>query len=107
MFWVKNNHHKSLLIGINVDELYIVGLSNLLFYNFDSLPTMYLGLPLGANPNIISTWKSIIFKIRMRLHTWKGKLLSLEGQDMVPREKERGRLRIGSVTTKYEAFFKK
>jgi hypothetical protein len=43
----------------------------------------------------------------MRLHTWKGKLLSLEGQDMVPREKERGRLRIGSVTTKYEAFFKK
>jgi hypothetical protein len=45
VFWVKNNYHKSLLIGINVDELYIVGLSNLLFYNFDSLPTMYLGLP--------------------------------------------------------------
>jgi hypothetical protein len=37
------NFHKSFLVGINVDEAYTVGLSNLLFCKFDSLPFKYLG----------------------------------------------------------------
>lgn len=37
-------------------------------------------MPLGANPCHLSTWKPVIFNIRARLGSWKGKLLSVAGR---------------------------
>ena len=36
----------------------------------------YLGIPLGANPKRIETWKPIIDRIEKKLSTWKGRILS-------------------------------
>ncbi|XP_028096961.1 uncharacterized protein LOC114296820 [Camellia sinensis] len=44
-----------------------------------SLPLVYLGLPLGASPRLKKTWKTVIDKIRAKLASWKRKLLSFRG----------------------------
>jgi len=53
-----------------------------------SLPRMCLGLPLGASPKRLATWRSVIDKISCRLHTRKGKLLSLGGRFCFAKEKK-------------------
>jgi len=67
-------------VGVNVDEMFIVGISGVLKCRGDTLPINYLGLPLGSNPNRISTWKPVLSKIHGRLGSWKGRLLSLAGR---------------------------
>ncbi|KAJ6866797.1 hypothetical protein NC652_038867 [Populus alba x Populus x berolinensis] len=49
---------------------------------------MCLGLPLGANPRRLATWRSVIDEISCRLHTRKGKLLSLGGRLCFAKEKK-------------------
>jgi len=71
------NFHKSSIIGINVNNHLCLPLATFIFYRSDSLPSKYLGMPLGVNPSCISTWKSIIKKFCKRLHMWKGRLLSM------------------------------
>ena len=44
------------------------------------LPFIYLGVPLGANPNYVSTWKPVVDKIEKRLALWKAKGLSRSGR---------------------------
>ena len=39
------------------------------------LPVTYLGIPLGANPRKILTWKPIIEKVEKRLAMWKANTL--------------------------------
>lgn len=53
-----------------------------------SLPRMCLGLPLGASPKRLATWRSVIDTISCRLHTRKGKLLSLGGRFCFAKEKK-------------------
>ena len=74
------NFHKSSIIGINVDDHLCLRLATSIFCRSDSLPSKYLGMPLGANPSRISTWKPVIEKFRKRLHMWKGRLLSMAGR---------------------------
>jgi hypothetical protein len=71
------NFHKSSLVGVNVDEIYAEGISSVLRCKCDTLPIKHLGLPLGANPNRISTWKPVLSQIRGWLNSWKGQLLSM------------------------------
>lgn len=40
------------------------------------LPLKYLGLPLGANPSRKSTWKPVLEKLKLKLASWKKRLLS-------------------------------
>ena len=40
------------------------------------LPMKYLGIPLGANPKRVETWKPIINRIERKLSAWKMKILS-------------------------------
>ncbi|XP_020967397.1 uncharacterized protein LOC110266746 [Arachis ipaensis] len=42
----------------------------------DTLPVKYLGVPLGANPRLVKTWKPIIDKVEEKLSLWKAKVLS-------------------------------
>jgi mannosylglycoprotein endo-beta-mannosidase len=77
---LKVNFYKSSLIGINVDNEYTSGLANAIFYRSDTFPIKYLGLPLGANTNRLSTWKPVLSTIRAKLSIWKGEFLSMAGR---------------------------
>lgn len=41
-----------------------------------TLPFDYLGIPLGADPRIISTWNTIVEKFKKKLFGWKSRSLS-------------------------------
>lgn len=40
----------------------------------------YLGLPIGVNPRLLSTWKHVVDTIRKRLSSWANKNLSIGGK---------------------------
>lgn len=40
----------------------------------------FLGISIGSNPRRISTWSSLLIKLRKKLSTWKGQLLSFGGR---------------------------
>jgi len=44
------------------------------------LPFKYLGMVIGGNPRRMEFWNPIVDKIRSRLATWKGRLLSMTGR---------------------------
>ena len=74
------NFHKSNLVGVNVDGIYSEGIFGVLRCRCDTFPIKYLELPLGTNPNRISTWKPVLSQIRRRLNFGKGRLLSIAGR---------------------------
>ncbi|XP_016168080.1 uncharacterized protein LOC107610554 [Arachis ipaensis] len=45
-----------------------------------TLPVKYLGVPLGANPKLVKTWKPIIDKVEEKLSLWKAKVLNKAGK---------------------------
>ena len=45
---------------------------------FGSLPTIYLGLPLGAKSKSTEIWDRVIKKCEKKLARWKTQYLSLE-----------------------------
>lgn len=73
----KVNFYKNPLIGINLYKDYTLGLVNVIFYRSDSFPVRYPGLPLGANPSRLSSWKLMLSAIRAKLSTCKGNMLSM------------------------------
>ena len=74
---LKINCHKSTLSGVGVDKESLNDFANILNCEAKPLPIMYLGLPLGENPGVKSTWKLIADKIKSRLASWKRRYLSL------------------------------
>ncbi|GKV36766.1 hypothetical protein SLEP1_g44860 [Rubroshorea leprosula] len=77
---LKINYGKSSFIGINVDNLWERGMASLMNCKLGSLPHKYLGIPLGADPRRISTWKPLIDTFKRKLSSWKGRLLSFRGR---------------------------
>ncbi|XP_016195893.1 uncharacterized protein LOC107636936 [Arachis ipaensis] len=61
------NFDKSSLIPINCEHQWILSMCILLGCKEASLPVRYLGIPLGANPRLIKTWKSVIDKVEEKL----------------------------------------
>ena len=45
-----------------------------------SLPTIYLGIPLGVNPRRKEAWVLILDRIKKKLNSWNLKLLSIAGR---------------------------
>lgn len=45
-----------------------------------SLPTIYLGLPLGARHHSIAIWRPVIERFEAKLTRWKSKILSSGGR---------------------------
>lgn len=61
------NYDKSALIPINCSNEWVEKMKSKLGYTVASLPIKYLGIPLGANPKRVETWKPIIEKIEKKL----------------------------------------
>lgn len=68
---LKVNLHKSRIFGIGkVDNL--GRLADCLGCSVGSLPSTYLGLPLRASYNNITSWNPVMDQIQKRLARWKG-----------------------------------
>ncbi|XP_039048924.1 uncharacterized protein LOC120189810 [Hibiscus syriacus] len=59
---LKLNMSKSKIFGINVDDSRISYWANSINCGWDSLPTTYLGLPLGHKKNLKSLWQPVLDK---------------------------------------------
>ncbi|WMV20737.1 hypothetical protein MTR67_014122 [Solanum verrucosum] len=58
----------------------IQSLAHILRCRIKELPTIYLGMPLGANHKAVNLWDGIIEKTEKRLALWKSQYLSLGGR---------------------------
>ncbi|MCI62266.1 LINE-1 reverse transcriptase like, partial [Trifolium medium] len=56
------------------------GAASFLNCTIGSIPFVYLGLPIGANPRLSSTWDSVVKTIEKRLSSWKNRYVSLGGR---------------------------
>ena len=74
------NYSRLTLFTIGCDEVWDNHMASTLKCKSQKLPFIYLGVPLGANPNCVSTWKLIMEKIEKRLALWKVKVLSKAGR---------------------------
>ncbi|KAL1326310.1 hypothetical protein AAHE18_13G219100 [Arachis hypogaea] len=74
------NFDKSNLIPINCEQQWSRRMCSLLGCKEATLPVRYLGVPLGANPRLVKTWKPIIDKVEKKLSLWKSKILSKAGK---------------------------
>lgn len=77
---LKVNFHKSLLVGVNVKFEWIQEVTISLNCKVGSTPFKYLGLPIGAHPILLSSWKPVIDVVRKRLSRRANKSLSIGGR---------------------------
>uniref|UniRef100_A0A0V0IBM1 Putative ovule protein n=1 Tax=Solanum chacoense TaxID=4108 RepID=A0A0V0IBM1_SOLCH len=76
---LKVNWRKSDIFPVK-EEQQIQSLADILKYRIEELPTIYLGMLLGANHNAVNIWDGIIEKTEKRLVLRKSQYLSLGGR---------------------------
>ncbi|KAL4308214.1 hypothetical protein GQ457_01G004750 [Hibiscus cannabinus] len=74
------NLKKSRVFGLNVDQASIQSWANAIGCSMSSLPTEYLGLPLGVRHNSIKLWEPILKKLSSKSASWKSQFLSFGGR---------------------------
>ncbi|GAU50935.1 hypothetical protein TSUD_411320 [Trifolium subterraneum] len=74
------NFHKSMLIGVNVDESWLAESATVLGCSVGRVPFMYFGLPIGGDPSRVSFWEPVVNRIQSRLTIWKSRFLSFDGR---------------------------
>ena len=74
------NLSKSTLIPVGCEDRWVEQMSDFLHCKLQNLPLTYLGIPLVANPNKVSTWRPVIEKVERKLALWKAKVLSRAGR---------------------------
>ena len=74
---LKFNFNKSSLVDINLDDEFMIGITNVIYCKWDTLFVRYLSHSLGANPKRLFIWKPVINSIHTRLGSWKESLLSM------------------------------
>lgn len=77
---LKINFSKSSLIGVNVDNEFMEMACNYLNCSIWSAPFKYLGLPVGANSQSMSTWELLVENLSGKLNTLGHKHISFGGR---------------------------
>ncbi|GKV09634.1 hypothetical protein SLEP1_g21105 [Rubroshorea leprosula] len=77
---LKVNYDKSWLCGLNVDSERLEDMATIMNCSVSNIPFKYLGVPVGANTNRISTWAPVIECVKRRLNRWSGVSLSFGGR---------------------------
>jgi hypothetical protein len=80
MSGLKVNFSKSKLYGINVESGLLSVAAKFLNCLLGSMPFMYLGLPVGANPRKEETWKPVVESLKNRLFSWQNRYISFGGR---------------------------
>ena len=76
---LKVNFHESCLISVNVAPKVMRTTCNFLNCRQGSIPFLYLGLPVGANPRRVETWEPMVEQLRRRIISWGNRYVSLGG----------------------------
>lgn len=74
------NFSKSKIIGVNLNYHFMAAATNFLGCNIEEKDFTFLGLLIGSNPRMISSWIPLLKKICGCLISWKGRFLSLGGR---------------------------
>jgi len=74
------NFKKSKVFGIGALPAEVANWATPLGCEPASKPFQYLGVPVGANMNLRSSWDPIIEKLKSKLSLWKSKMLSFGGK---------------------------
>ncbi|GKE49217.1 hypothetical protein Tco_1480475 [Tanacetum coccineum] len=77
---LKVNFAKTAMFGVNISEDEAEALAHYLNCSTGSSPFEFLGVLIGANPRLVSTWTKVINRFRERLKGWKGRFLSFGGR---------------------------
>ncbi|KAF1889669.1 hypothetical protein Lal_00024997 [Lupinus albus] len=77
---MKINYRKSSLIGIRVDDNFVMTTTSFLSYNIGTIHFRYLGIAVGANPRNCSTWRNVIDSVTHMLAPWKHKHIYFGGR---------------------------
>jgi hypothetical protein len=77
---LKVNFWKCCLVGVNVPLEFLQMASEFLNCRLGQTPFTYLGLPVGANPHLASTWAPMVEGLKKRLGSWGNKYVSLGGR---------------------------
>ncbi|XP_016173726.1 uncharacterized protein LOC107616260 [Arachis ipaensis] len=80
------NFEKSNLIPVNCSQEWVNRMCQLLGCQEAALPVRYLGINLGANPQLVKIWKPVIDKVEEKLSLWKAKVLSKAGKLVLQEE---------------------
>jgi len=79
MSGLKVNFHKSMLVGVNIFESWLVEETSILNCKMGHVSFMYLGLTIGGNPSRLAFWAPVMHTIKSRLSVWKSRFLSFGG----------------------------
>lgn len=71
------NFWKSCLFGVGVEDSFLDATAYFSACNSSRVPFKFLGLYFGGNHRRINFWKPVVDRFRVKLSTWKGKLLSI------------------------------
>ena len=77
---LKVNFHKTMLTGVNVTDSWLSEASLVMNCRRESIPFVYLGLPIGGDYRKLSFWKPVLDRIVARLSSWNNKFLSFGGR---------------------------
>ncbi|XP_058740901.1 uncharacterized protein LOC131613230 [Vicia villosa] len=70
------NFHKSKLIGININPNFMEAATMFLSFRMEDKEITFLGIPIGSNPRRISSWSSLLLKMKKRLSSWNGRMVN-------------------------------
>ncbi|PNX77892.1 ribonuclease H, partial [Trifolium pratense] len=77
---LKVNFHKSMLVGVNIAQVWLRDATSVLNCKLGHIPFLYLGIPIGGNAKRNLFWSALVDKIRCKLSLWKSRHLSLGGR---------------------------
>ncbi|GJR58116.1 reverse transcriptase domain, reverse transcriptase zinc-binding domain protein [Tanacetum coccineum] len=97
---LKVNLAKSRIFGVGVDIEKVETVASSLGCTHDSIPFLYLGLPVGKKMHFCEGWDVVINRIRDRLSAWKAKSLSIGGRLTLIKST------LGSIPLYYLSLFK-
>jgi len=80
MSGLKVNFNKSLLVGINIGQSWLVEAASLLNCKVGKISFLYLGLSIGGDPRRLVFWEPVINTIKSRLAGWQSRFLSYGGR---------------------------
>ncbi|GJX62303.1 RNA-directed DNA polymerase, eukaryota [Tanacetum coccineum] len=71
---------KSYVYGIGVSDVDVSSMASNSGCTSGSFPFTYLGLPIGSNMSLTSSWQVLLDRFQLKLSTWKANLHSIGGR---------------------------
>lgn len=65
MSGLKASFHKSLLVGVNINESWLHEATLVLNYMIEKMPFVYLGMPVGGKSKWVVFWEPMLNRIQV------------------------------------------